>query len=74
MPIEALKEVFGLRKLAGEEAARAAHYVHPRQGYAGEDGARRRVYAARGAAAPTTSAATRRRKRATKVVGFPAGN
>jgi hypothetical protein len=30
--------VFGLRKLAGEEAARAAQYVHPRQGYAGEDG------------------------------------
>lgn len=35
--IEAIKQVIGLRKLAGEEAARAAQYVHPRQGYAGDD-------------------------------------
>jgi hypothetical protein len=37
--IEAIGEVVGLRKLAGEEAARAAPYVHTRMGYAtGDDG------------------------------------
>lgn len=36
--IKAIKEVIGLRKLAGQEAARAAPYVHPRIGYATEDG------------------------------------
>ena len=35
--LEAIKSVVGLRKLAGEEAARAAQYVHPRQGYAADD-------------------------------------
>lgn len=35
--IEAIREVLELRKRAGEEAARAAPYVHPRIGYAGED-------------------------------------
>ncbi|MGD0023668.1 MAG: hypothetical protein ABSC37_03425 [Xanthobacteraceae bacterium] len=35
--IEALKAVLGFRKAAGEEAARAAQYVHPRQGYAAEE-------------------------------------
>jgi hypothetical protein len=33
--IEGLKRVLELRKLAGDEAARAAPYVHPRQGYVG---------------------------------------
>jgi hypothetical protein len=37
--IEAIGQVLGLRKLAGEEAARAAPYVHTRMGYAaGDDG------------------------------------
>jgi hypothetical protein len=37
--IKAIKEVIGLRKLAGKEAARAAPYVHPRIGYdSGEAG------------------------------------
>jgi hypothetical protein len=35
--IEAIGQVLGLRKLAGEEAARAAQYVHPRQGIAGDE-------------------------------------
>lgn len=34
--IEAIKTVLGFRKAAGEEAARAAQYVHPRQGIAGD--------------------------------------
>lgn len=32
--IEAIGQVLGLRKLAGEEAARAVPYVHPRCGIA----------------------------------------
>jgi hypothetical protein len=36
--IEGIQNVLGLRKMAGEEAARAAPYCHPRQGYAGEEG------------------------------------
>ena len=32
--LEAIGQVVGLRKLAGEEAARAAPYCHPRQGNA----------------------------------------
>jgi hypothetical protein len=35
--IEAIGEVLRLRKLAGEEAARAAPYVHPRMGYASDE-------------------------------------
>jgi hypothetical protein len=35
--IEAIREVLELRKRAGEEAARAAPYVHPRMGYAVAD-------------------------------------
>ncbi len=34
--IEAIKTVLGFRKMAGEEAARAAPYIHPRQGVAGD--------------------------------------
>jgi hypothetical protein len=34
--IEAIGQVLDLRKLAGEEAARAAPYVHPRMGYASD--------------------------------------
>jgi hypothetical protein len=36
--IEALRTVLTLRKMAGEQAAMAAPYLHPRQGYAGDDG------------------------------------
>jgi hypothetical protein len=37
--IEGLKTILTLRKMAGEEAARAAPYVHTRMGYAtGDDG------------------------------------
>ncbi|MDR3420180.1 MAG: hypothetical protein P4L80_02880 [Xanthobacteraceae bacterium] len=36
--IEAIGQVVGLRKLAGEEAARAAPYCHPRQGVLAEEG------------------------------------
>ncbi len=35
--IEAISQVLELRKRAGEEAARAAPYVHPRGGYAARD-------------------------------------
>ncbi len=35
--IEALKAVLGFRKAAGDEAVRAAPFVHPRMGYVGED-------------------------------------
>ena len=34
--IEAIGQVLRLRKLAGEEAARAAPYMHPRMGYASD--------------------------------------
>jgi hypothetical protein len=36
--IEGFRQVLGLRKMAGDEAARAAPYCHARQGYAGEEG------------------------------------
>jgi hypothetical protein len=35
--IDGLKEVIELRKRAGDEAARAARYVHPRMGYSDGD-------------------------------------
>ena len=38
--IEALRDVLTLRKLAGEEAARAAPYCHPRMGNAANDDGR----------------------------------
>lgn len=36
--IEAIGQVLRLRELAGAEAARAAPYCHPRQGYVAEEG------------------------------------
>jgi len=36
--IEAIGQVLGLRKLAGQEAERAAPYCHPRMGVLGEEG------------------------------------
>jgi hypothetical protein len=35
--IEGFRQVLGLRKMAGDEAARAAPYCHARQGYAGDE-------------------------------------
>jgi hypothetical protein len=64
--IEALRTVLTLRKMAGEEAARAAPYVHPRIGYVADDGrADPATLFPWPSAWRTTSGATRPRKPAT---------